>query len=213
MEQVYDITLTVDREFHKNKAVTISITGFSQNKETKRMLSEIEGQWQLDDNNNITYKRVVEIDGMTKDELFNRASNYFVYNYGDANSVIQTKDKENGTIVGKGKYGKVHIGIGLVTTTVSTWHILRVDTKDGKARIILTLTDYDKVVSGGSSPDSYSTISIVNEFPINPKGMFKNVMGKAFYKSHMRAMATLDDLEKALKEGNTDETIENNDDW
>ena len=77
--------------------VCISVTRFSQNKQTKRMLSEIEGQWQVDNNNNVTYNRVVEIKGITKYNLFNRALNYFVYNYqGDANSIIQTKDKENG---------------------------------------------------------------------------------------------------------------------
>ena len=94
-------------------------------------------------------------------------------------------------------------------TKVSTLHILCVDVKEGKARIILTLKDYTQITDSGSS----FTSLITDEFPINPRGMFKNVMGKAFYKSHMQAMSTLDDVEKALKEGNTDATIENNIDW
>ena len=52
-------------------------------------------------------------------------------------------------IVGKGIYKNVHIGMSLVTTYVNCWHIVRVDVKDGRARIILTLTEYDKRISGG----------------------------------------------------------------
>lgn len=186
-------------------------TSYGQNKETKTMLSEIEGQWQLDENMDLTYKRVIEVDGISKNELFNRANNYFVYNYGDANSVIQTKDKESGIIIGKGKYCDVHVGYGLVTIYVSTWHILRVDVKEGKARVIITLNDYDKIICGGDTPDSHITARISQEFPIVPKGKYKNVMGKAFYKSHIRAIETLDSVEKALKESNVN--VEEGDGW
>lgn len=34
---------------------------FSQNKETKALLNSIDGQWSLDDNNNVTYQKVIEI--------------------------------------------------------------------------------------------------------------------------------------------------------
>jgi len=34
-------------------------------------------------------------------------------------------------------------------------------------------------------------------------------MGKAFYKSHQKAIASLDAVEKAIKEGNTTKEIEN----
>jgi hypothetical protein len=37
-------------------------------------------------------------------------------------------------------------------------------------------------------------------------------MGKAFYKSHKAANATIDAIEKSIKEGNTSKEIEN-DDW
>lgn len=48
----------------------------------------------LDDNGNVTYTRIVEAHKLSKEEIYNRALNYFVYNYGSGKSVIQTQDKE-----------------------------------------------------------------------------------------------------------------------
>lgn len=197
------------------KAILVLILAFScsflhgQSSEVKRMLQEIEGQWSIDDNGNLSYQRIIEVPEMEKDDIYNRVLNYFVYNYGSGKSVIQTQDKENGFIVGKGLYNDVHIGISIVTTYIDAWHIVRVDVKNGRARIILTLTEYDKKVTGGNTPPSYSTMKIEQEYPINEKGMFKTVMGKAFYKSHQRAIATMDAIEKAIKEGNTSKQMEN----
>lgn len=192
--------------------VLLSVSVTAQNRQTRDMLNEIEGQWELDDNGNVTYVRIVEAEGLTQDEIYNRVQNYFVYNYGSGKSVIQTQDPDLGTLVGKGLYDDVHIGVGLVTTYVDTWHIARVDVKEARARIILTLTEYEKKVTGGSTPPSYSTTRVADEFPINPKGMFKNVMGKAFANSHASAISSLDRIEKAIKEGNTTYELEN-DDW
>jgi len=191
--------------------IVFCIVAHGQSVEVKRMLQEIEGQWQLDDNSNVTYQRIVEVPGIEKDEIYNRVQNYFVYNYGSGKSVIQTQDKENGLVVGKGMYKDVHIGVSLITTYIDTWHIARVDVKDGRARIILTLTEYDKKLVGGDTPPSYVTMKVEQEFPINGKGMFKTVMGKAFYKSHLHALSTLDAIEKAIREGNTSKQIENSD--
>ena len=179
---------------------------YAQSKE--EMLSEIEGKWKLDDNGNVTYVRIVEVPDLKKEEIYNRALNYFTYNYGSGKSVIQIQDKESGLIVGKGLYENVHINLSLLTTYIDTWHILRVDIKEGKARIVLTLTQYDSKGVGGNTPPSFYTRDVAQEYPINPKGTYKSMMTKAFYKTHQRAIASLDAIEKAIKEGNTSKAIE-----
>jgi len=146
------------------------LLSFGQSAEVDHMLNEISGQWSLDDYGNVTYQRIVEIPEMGKDAIYDRVLNYFIYNYGSGKSVIQMQDKDKGQIIGKGLYDNVHIGISIITTYVDTWHILRVDVKDGKARILLTLTEYDKKVTGGSTPPTYSTMKVEQEYPINPKG-------------------------------------------
>ncbi len=109
----------------------LSVLSFGQS--AKEMLAEIDGKWKLDDNGNVTIVKIVEAPDLKKDEIFNRALNYFTYNYVSGKSVIQTQDKENGLIVGKGIYDNVHIGMSIVTTYVDAWHILRVDVKDVRA--------------------------------------------------------------------------------
>jgi hypothetical protein len=74
--------------------IASSFYSYGQNSEVSNMLKEIEGQWSLDDNNNVTYQRIVEVPDVNKDELFSRAQNYFIYNYGSGKSVIQTQDKK-----------------------------------------------------------------------------------------------------------------------
>ena len=185
------------------------LTSNVQAQSAKEMLAAIEGKWQLDDNENVTVFKVVEIPELTKDEIFNRVLNYFTYNYGNGKSVIQTQDKENGLIVGKGVYDNVHIGMSLITTYVDAWHILREDIKEGRARIIVSLTEYDKKIVGGDSPPAYSTMKVAQQYPIYEKGSQKTVMTKAFYKAFMKANASLDAVEKAMKEGNTSKAIEN----
>jgi hypothetical protein len=172
------------------------------------MLKEIEGQWSLDDNGNVTYQRIVEVPEMKKDDIYSRVLNYFVYNYGSGKSVIQTQDKENGQIIGKGLYEDLHTfsnGFGWII--LSTWHIVRVDVKDGKARIILTLTEYSEDFKG-----SVSSHLVREEYPVNNDGNRKNITGKSFYKSHLKAIASLNSIEKAIKEGNTSKKLED-DKW
>ncbi|MBU2940209.1 DUF4468 domain-containing protein [Lacinutrix sp. C3R15] len=189
--------------------VLVTSVTYSQNKTTRKMLAEIEGQWELDDNGNVSYTRIIEVPEIkSKDEIYNRSLNYFVYNYGSGKSVIQTQDKDLGRIVGKGLYKDVHVGVSLITTYVDCWHIVRVDVKEGRARIILTLTEYDKKIVSGNTSDSHSSLKVEESFPINPKAYQRTVMGKAFYKSHLSAIATLDALEKAIKEGNTSKELE-----
>ncbi|WP_181309068.1 DUF4468 domain-containing protein [Rufibacter sp. XAAS-G3-1] len=190
--------------------IAVALIGtVSYGQSAKEMLSEIEGKWQLDDNGNVTIVKVIEAPELKKEEIFNRALNYFTYNYISGKSVIQTQDKENGHIVGKGIYDNVHIGVSIITTHVDAWHILRVDAKDGRARVIVTLTEYEKKIVGGDTPPSYSTMKVAQEYPINPKGMQKTVMTKAFYKAFKKANNTLDAVEKAIKEGSTSKSIEN----
>lgn len=186
---------------------------FGYGQSAKQMLAEINGHWELDDNNNVTIVRMVEAPDLSVDEIFNRALNYFTYNYVSGKSVIQTQDRSNGLVVAKGIFPNIHKGVSFVNTYLDTWHVLRVDTKDGRARVIINLTDYDKVTdSGGEYNPTYTTIKIADTYPINPKGGQKTVMTKAFYKSYHKAFDTLEAVEKAIKDGSTSKEIEN-EDW
>ena len=190
----------------------IPLFTFSQSKKVKNLLKEIENEWKIDDNGNLTYVRVVEVPNLTKDKIYSNVQDYFIYNYGSGKSVIQTDDKELGKIVGKGLWKEVHIGVSIITTYTDCWHIVRVDVQEGRARIIVTLTDYEQTMVGGNGPPTYAQYKVNKSFPCNPKGGMKTVMGKAFYKSHNLAISTINSIETSIKEGNTSDSIEN-DKW
>jgi hypothetical protein len=183
----------------------------SQNSKVKKMLSEIEGKWEVDDSGNVTYTRIVEVDSVSKEELYLRALGYFTYNYNSGEDVIQVSDKESGTIIGKGLYSNIPVSSFMAFVGIETYHILRIDLKEGKARIILSLTDYRVRGYNASAVLVYNDVKISRAFPIKPNQTQKNAYGAAFYESHKRAINTLEGLEKALKEGNSTKKVD--DDW
>ena len=67
----------------------------------KEMLSEMDGQYNVDDNKNVTITKVIEIDGLIKDGGYLRALFFFTYNCGNGESVIQIQEKDKGLIIGK----------------------------------------------------------------------------------------------------------------
>lgn len=167
------------------------------------MLAEIEGKWELDNSGNVTFVRIIEVPGISKDELFTRGLSYFTYKYNSGDQVIQMKDKEQGVIIGKGIYPKVHVGISIVNTIVDTYHIIRIDVKDGRVRAIVSLTEYRNTISSGNEAPSINNFNVAGRYPISEKDAQKTVMSKAFYYSYQQAMNSLDEIEKTLREGST----------
>ncbi len=188
----------------------VSISAFNQDRETAMLIASIQGQYQLDENGNVTYQKIVDSINLTKTELYNRAMDYFVFNYGDANSVIQNRDIENGIIIGKGIFKSVFYAGLLNFTTIDTWHILKIEAKDNRARITLALTNYDETITGGTTPDIHNSFSVSAQYPFVFKGYLKTRYGKAFYESHRHALETIASLERALR---GDSTKNKNDNW
>jgi len=140
----------------------------------------------IDENNDLVFVKIIDNLNMSKDDIYKRAFSYFVYKYKDAKSVIQQQDKEAGIIIGKGYFGDFHCSIekykmmGVDLTTYDYYnanHLLRIDIKDNRARLILTITNYEvrRSVSGTSflagttsmNPNITNTKKIVDCAPID----------------------------------------------
>jgi hypothetical protein len=164
------------------------------------MPEEINGQLQPDENGYVTYQKVVDGLNLSKTELYNRAMDYFVHNYGDINSVIQDRDVVNGIIIGKGVFKKIHfLNEALQNTVIDTLHILEVEVKDDKARITITLTHYDEIMRGGELPGNHYLYPISNQFPFNPNSYRKELYEQAFKESQLKALETIASVERALR--------------
>ncbi|WP_375418163.1 DUF4468 domain-containing protein [uncultured Hymenobacter sp.] len=98
----------------------------------------------------ITYQGVVDVPGLTKDQLYVRAHEWLAKAYRSANDVIQMQDKEAGRLVGKGTTRVMVRGYdaGYVR------HTLTIYLKDGRYKYVLTDLSHDapglkNFVSGG----------------------------------------------------------------
>jgi hypothetical protein len=175
------------------------------------MREENKGQWQLDENEYVTYQKVVDCPDLNKTELYKRTLDHFIHNYTDVNSVIQERDVANGIIIGKGVFKKVNVlNNVLQSNIVDTWHILKVQVKDGRARITLSLTQYEETVKGRELPDVHYLYPITKQYPFNPTGYQKDLYEQAFNKSNLKALEKIASVEKALM---TDTAQNKKDSW
>ena len=50
----------------------------------------------------VTYTDVIQLQGVSKDEMYKRAKHWFVDTFNSGKDVIQLDDKKNGEVIGKG---------------------------------------------------------------------------------------------------------------
>lgn len=152
------------------------------------------------DNGAVVVTKVVENIPGTAQEIYIRAKNYFVRSYGDSNSVLQTDDKENGIIIGKGIYANLaYHTMGM--HSFKAYHILRVDIKDGRARIICSA---DEMISYSLSYGNSFPYQIVDYFPITdrrPPPCMKPAAQSAFEALVVRMNSSVSSLTAALQQG------------
>lgn len=87
-------------------------------------------------------QKVVEIPGLTQDEIYIRANSWFVSTFNSAESVIEFQDKESGKIMGKYVFT---YGEGVYTFGVK--QTVDVEMKEGKMRVSFTNPNY-RTLSG-----------------------------------------------------------------
>ena len=150
----------------------------------------------------ISFSKVIPVEGKTASELFSLSDNFFTYNYNDANFVIQTQDKDAGTIIGKGIFELPTYSEGFGWIYTNAIHILRIDCREGRIRVILTVQGYHH--SGAKEGD----ISILETYPLTgevpkPKNKQKREQ-KHFEIVSENSLKTIQKIEDYfLKSGNT----------
>ena len=190
-----------------------AFTANAQTRKTKELLKEIENQWYVDDAGTITYQRILELPNLGQNEGYSRALNFFIYD-SESKPLRLNEDKVLGRRVAECSYENFHTSsVFMNYTNLHSLYIIRVDVKEGRARILLTLTSYD--IETGTTEDesgpSVGNVKISQTYPANEMGRNKTMMGKAFYYTHSRAQGTIDRLSKAMEEGNVRPTLQHSD--
>jgi len=175
------------------------------------MPEETKDQWQIDENEYVTCRKVVDCPKLDKTVLYNRAMNFFNANYSDVSSVILERDLVNGIIIGKGVFKKVLVSNSeLRYSFVDTWYILKVEVRDGRARITMLLTQYDEAVRGSEPPDIHYLYPVSKQYPFNPESYRRDLYKEAYKISQQKALETIAAVGKALL---TETTQSKKDSW
>lgn len=113
-----------------------------------------------DQNQPIKFEKVYEVAGLSKDQIYDGARQWFAISFKSANAVIQYEDKAAGTIIGKGNMSfpcTSYLNC-LANKDIKVDFTTRVDSKDGKMRV--SYDDLRKVslpkVSSGLKLSGYS---------------------------------------------------------
>lgn len=187
-------------------------------KSYKSIAKEIQPTIYIDDNGAISYAKILEFSGKTKDQLFSIANSWANKNFNMGESMIRSVDGNTGTIVVQGYISNAveHIG-GENVYHINLKPVIKVQVKEEKARIIFTMPAYNvhKEEKSGSlfRPNShYDEIwNIKNCYPFNRStDLHEITSAKALVMTHICAKLYIDFLENVL----TNSVVENDaDDW
>jgi hypothetical protein len=188
----------------------------------------------LNELNEIQFVTIIDSLDYSREKLFSKIQSYFAYYYKDSKNVLQQQDKENGIIIGKGYYGDFSSysnSTNYFTTSVfyglyySASHTIRTDIKEGKVRIIITVSDYDIKCSPDLQLLCQNTKRIIDCEPFSPNynqydhlrigGMkpapkllnfyietLKRAEPQAFVDLCKTVLLSVEQFEKSIKEGN-----------
>jgi hypothetical protein len=84
-----------------------------------------------DENGNLNYNEVIQVDSIKKDELYLRSKQFFVDVFKSAKDVIQMDDKEAGVVVGKG-FNDIYIKVMGIATSIQMWYTIKIQSKEGR---------------------------------------------------------------------------------
>lgn len=149
--------------------------------------------------------RVIQAPNYSKDALFVKILEIFTSVYNNSKFVIQSQDKEQGFIIGKGNDDEIrydNIAGGKYINTVH--HTIKVEVREGRFKVSITLTDANLAyynIRGAKSWDYHH--SIFNFYPFNEgiKLKYKDDSFNTIKFSIINANTLLDTFEqKIIKE-------------
>lgn len=86
----------------------------------------------------IVYENVISIDGVTKDQLYKRALEWFLFNFNSETNVIDIRDQEAGKLIARG----ADASIEYFSRNPIIRFTIQVLVKDGKYRYIISELTY-----------------------------------------------------------------------
>lgn len=160
----------------------------------------------------LTYTEVVQVDSVSKSQLYNRAKLWFATAYNSANDVLQISNKEEGAIIGKAimKYNP-NVFRASEQTKGSIKYTIKIFVKEGRYKYEITGFIHDPY-GNQYGKSSMGLITTDKECP-NPKPMAKRWSNKVWGDIKTQIEGNMTSLTASLKEGMIKTTESKKDDW
>ena len=143
----------------------------------------------------VTYSDIIELQGVSKDELYDRVKDWFIITYNSGKNVIQLDDKEKGEVLGKGCFREKWRVRFYTSQIVNVWKTIKIQIKDGQIRY--EISDFKmKTIYLSSQYASLTDIGI----PLEDWNKGNDSNNRKFYpKINTQIIALINSLEKAMR--------------
>jgi hypothetical protein len=143
----------------------------------------------------VTYSDVVQIQGVSKDEMYKRVKLWFIETYNSSKDVIQLDDKDHGEIIGKGCFRAKWNFRFYTALSMNVWKTIKIQIKNDSLRYEISdfrLNNYFFPTQNASLSDASVPLEAWN------KGHDAN--NKRFYpRINNQMIALINSLEAAIK--------------
>ena len=164
-------------------------------------IAQIKGQdYTVDKSGNVVVYKIVEGLALQRDDIYLAALKYLENSYKDTKYKIVINSKENGVVAGEGEYLQFHEdNFFPYSYFLNAPFTLRVDTKDGRAKLSIILSYYTGKRSNiNESIDIHDQVSAFQ--PVNEdESEHRKLYTKAFQKLYEKISKTLNEVETVLK--------------
>lgn len=164
-------------------------------------IAQIKGQdYTVDKSGDVVVSKIVEGLALQRDEIYSAALKYLENAYKDTKYKIVINSKENGVVAGEGEYLQFHEdNFFPYSYFLNAPFTLRVDTKDGRAKLSIILSYYTGKRSNiNESIDIHDRVSSFQ--PVNDdESEHRKLYTKAFQKLYEKILKTLNEVETVLK--------------
>ena len=164
-------------------------------------IAQIKGQdYTVDKSGNVVVSKIVEGLALQRDDIYLAALKYLENAYKDTKYKIVINSKENGVVAGEGEYLQFHEDKFFpYSYFLNAPFTLRVDTKDGRAKLSIILSYYTGKRSNiNESIDIHDQVSAFQ--PVNEdESEHRKLYTKAFQKLYEKISKTLNEVETVLK--------------
>lgn len=163
--------------------------------------AQVKGQdYSVDNNGNIIISQIVDGLALQRNEIHQAAQKYLENAYKDTKYKIVANSPENGVIAGEGEYLQFHDDNYFpYSYFLNAPIVLRIEAKDGRARISIILSYYT-----GQRSNINETVAIhdrISDFqPVKEDEMeHRKLYNKAFPILYKKAQKTLNEVAEVLK--------------